>query len=305
MMLKIAILSGPLMFFGTIMLTEPFTMPPKRREQIIFGFGVGLVFAAHYNYGFLYGTPELALLVGNLFAYTVSMKWRLMLTLKEKKLLSKDTYEFSFAADTPFDFSPGQYLEWTMLESKGSLPTDLRGNRRYFTIASSPTEKEVKLGVKFYVPSSTFKDSLLKMKEGSIIAAGQRGGDFVMPEDTEKKLVFIAGGIGVTPFRSMTKYLLDRGEKRDITLIYSVKEEVEIAYRDIFDEAEKKIGLKTLYMVGNFLTEDIVREQIPHYNDGHCFYLSGPNAMVENYKKLFLRMGVKRADIKTDYFPGF
>jgi ferredoxin-NADP reductase len=294
------VVSWPLVFFGAYMLTEPFTMPPHRKVQIIFGFAVGVLFIARYQFGPLYSTPELALLIGNLFAFAVSMKRRLILTLKEKKLLSTDTYEFSFASNAPFTFSPGQYMEWTLPADKA----DNRGNRRYFTVASSPTESEVKLGVKFYTPSSTFKTGLLALKEGEIVAAGQTGGDFTLPKDPSKKLVFIAGGIGVTPFRSMIRYLIDKGEKRDITLIYSVKTEDEIAYRDIFERAENEVGLKTIYLVGNFLTEEFVKKEIADWNE-RIFYLSGPNAMVENYKKLFLKMGAKRSVIHTDYFPGF
>ncbi len=297
-------LSWPLIFFGTIMLTEPLTMPSRRTFQVVFGVIVGALFASSYSFGPIHSSPELALLIGNIFAYTVSMKRRLMLKLKEKKLISKETYEFTFTSDAPFTFTPGQYIEWTLSEARAKTAPDNRGNRRYFTIASSPTEKELKLGVKFYTPSSTFKQHLLNMKEGEMIAAGQLGGDFVMPKDTSKKLVFIAGGIGVTPFRSMVKYLSDSGEQRKVTLIYSVKEEAEIAYKDIFEEGAQKFGLRTECLIKDFLTKEVVEKMVPDWKD--CmFYLSGPNAMVENYKTMLLRMGLPRASIKTDYFPGF
>jgi len=299
-MLEQSFLSWPLVFFGTIMLTEPFTMPPHRRVQILFGLAVGLLFSARYHIGPLYSTPELALVIGNIFAYAVSMKCRLMLTLKEKKLVSKDTYEFSFTSDAAFTFHPGQYLEWTIPEQHA----DNRGNRRFFTIASSPTEDQVKLGVKFYQPSSAFKEALLALPEGYQIAAGQLGGDFTLPKNPEKKLVFIAGGIGVTPFRSMIKYLLDKKEKRDVTLIYCVKTEDEIAYRDIFDLAEREVGLRVIYLVGNFLTDEFIRKEVPGFADS-VFYMSGPNVMVENYKDLLRKMGIRRSAIMTDYFPGF
>ena len=297
------LLSGPLIFFGAFMLTEPITMPQRRLVQILFGLFVGLLFTARYHIGPVYSTPELALVIGNIFAFTVSMKRRLVLTLKEKKLISKDTYEFSFSPDFPVSFHPGQYLEWTLpsqYSEDGKLIADMRGNRRFFTIASSPTEAEIKLGVKFYQPCSAFKQGLFDLKEGLVMVAGQLGGDFILPSDTTKKVVFIAGGIGVTPFRSMIKYLVDKKEKRDVTLIYSVKTEDEISYKDVFDQAEKEIGLKTVYLVGDFLTEDIVKKDIDS-----IFYLSGPSKMVENYKSLLLKMGVRRSCIMTDYFPGY
>lgn len=294
------IISWPLVFFGTIMLTEPFTLPPRRKEQIAYGIIIGVLFIVPYHFANIYSTPELALVIGNLFSYALSFKKRLMLTLKEKKEVSKETFEFSFASDSSFNFLPGQYFEWTI----PSQNMDTRGNRRYFTIASSPTEKDIKLGIKFYTPSSTFKNDLQALPVGGMISAGQLMGDFVMPKDPSKKLVFIAGGIGVTPFRSMIKYLVDTNQKRDIVLIYGVKEEAEIAYKEILEEAERVIGLKVFYLVKDFLTKEIIAREVPDFND-RIFYLSGPNVMVENAKKILISSGIKRSSIHTDYFPGF
>src|SRR5690606_33578640 len=150
--------------------------------------------------------------------YIVSPKYKLLLTLKEKVQLAPSIYEFIFSKNIAFTFTPGQYLEWTLPEKSA----DGRGNRRYFTIASSPTEEDVRLGVKMAAErSSKFKTTLVDMKEGDSLVAGQLSGDFVLPKDKNKKLVFIAGGIGVTPFRSMIQYLLTNREKRDIVLFYA------------------------------------------------------------------------------------
>jgi ferredoxin-NADP reductase len=294
------LLSAPLVFFGTIMLTEPFTLPTKRRMQVLYAVLVGILFMSRFHIGTVYSSPELALVIGNIFSFTFSLKRRLVLTLDKRTEIAKDTLEFSFIPDVLPRYEPGQYFEWTLPHSKD----DNRGNRRYFTIASSPTEKDIKLGIKFYNPPSTFKKELVTMKKGYFIVTGQLLGDFVLPKDKSKKLVFIAGGIGVTPFRSMVKYLIDKGERRNIILIYSVKNEDEIAYRDIFTEAESKVGLRNNYLVGSFLSEEVIQKDIPDFSE-RMFYLSGPNAMVENYKKLLLSMGIRHDHIKTDYFPGF
>ena len=100
------------------------------------------------------------------------------------------------------------------------------------------------MGVKFYDKPSTYKKTLISLNNGGIVVAGQLAGDFTLPEEKDKKLVFIAGGIGVTPFRSMIKYLVDNNEKRDIVIFYSNKRFNDIAYKDIFDQAEKKLALK-------------------------------------------------------------
>lgn len=291
---------GPALFFATIMLTEPITTPPTRRLQIIYGALAGFLLNVNFSVGNLAATPEFVLILTNIFSYSTSLKRKLILSLKEKRKLAKDVYEFVFIPDAKFSFRPGQYLEWTIAHKK----TDSRGNRRFFTIASSPTEDHIKLGVKYNNPPSSFKNKLFGFENGDKILAGQLGGDFVLPRDSNRKLVFLAGGIGITPFRSMIKYLLDKRETRDIVLFYSAKSDDEIAYRDLFAEAQCKIGLRPKYVIGNLITEELIKNEVPDYIE-RDFYISGPEAMVNAFKKMLLRMGVSRFNITTDYFPGF
>src|SRR6266568_8903150 len=107
-----------------------------------------------------------------------------------------------------------------------------------FTMASSPTEKEIHIGVKFSEPSSKFKRALLAMQPGDAVEVGQIAGDFTLPKDPAQKLVFVAGGIGVTPFRSMLKYLLDTGQKRDIVVLYVVTRPGDLVYDGVLRQAE-------------------------------------------------------------------
>lgn len=291
---------GNILFFATIMMTEPTTTPPTKKLQMAYGILDGLLINLNLRVANYALTPESVLMIGNAFSYIVSLKRRLLLSLQEKRESAKDVYEFVFVPDTKISFKPGQYLEWTLAHEKA----DNRGLRRYFTIASSPTENEIKLGVKYNEPPSSFKSKLFGFKTGDKIWAGQLGGDFVLPDDSRKKLAFLAGGIGVTPFRSMVKWLSDRGERRDIILLYSTKSDSEIAYRDLFSEAENKIGLKARYITGSLIDEDLLKKEIPDYKE-RIFYISGPEAMVRVFKKILLEMGVSRFRIRTDYFPGF
>src|SRR4051794_28008522 len=174
---------SPLLFFAFVILTEPLTTPPVRRSQIYYGMLVGVLFAPQFHIGSIYTTPELAILIGNLFAYVVSPKAAFMLKLKEKVQLAPDIYDFIFVPTRKFAFAPGQYMEWTL----GHNEPDSRGNRRYFTLASSPTEDTLRLGVKFHQQSSSFKSALLAMDQRSEIAAGQVAGDFVLPDDPHQK----------------------------------------------------------------------------------------------------------------------
>ena len=286
------------LFFAFIMLTEPLTAPTTKRLRILYGVLVGVLFAPNLHIGSLYSTPELALVLGNIFAYAVGSKQKYILKLKERVQIAKDTFDYVFISDTKIVFKSGQYMEWTLSHQ----PTDTRGNRRYFTLASSPEENDVRLGMRHYPESSSFKNHLQGMAIGTEIIAAQCAGDFILPKDTTKKLVFIAGGIGITPFRSMIKHLLDTKEKRDVTLLYSNRSEEYIAYKDVFDRAQTEIGTKTIYFSG-LITSQAIKEQVPDYKE-RMFYISGPNMMVAEYKSVLKSIGVQSSSIKTDYFSG-
>jgi ferredoxin-NADP reductase/Na+-translocating ferredoxin:NAD+ oxidoreductase RnfD subunit len=311
--LQRTLLGTPLLFFAFIMLTEPLTTPPTKKLQAVYGAIVGFLFAPQVHLGSLYFTPEAALIIGNVYSYFVSSKERLTLKLSEKIEVAKDTYEYVFNISKRFAYIPGQYMEWTL----GHKQPDARGNRRYFTLASSPTEDNIRLGIKFYKESSSFKKQLMLMEPGEELSASQLSGDFVLPKDKKKKLIFIAGGIGVTPFRSMIKYLIDTNQKRDIVLFYSSRTASEIAYKDIFDEAKRKLGIKTVYTVtdssqvplywegeAGLIDEQMVKEHAPDYKDS-VYYLSGSHSLVSSFENMLDDIGIKKNNIVKDYFPGF
>lgn len=297
------ILDTPLLFFAFIMLTEPLTTPPTVFWQMIYGTLVGILFAPFIHIGSFYFTPEVALLAGNIFSFFVSPKDKLLLTLKEKIQLAPDIYDFVFGLDKKFVSLPGQYMEWTLGHSK----PDSRGNRRYFTLASSPAEENLRIGVKFYPNGSSFKSKLLSMQAGDKIVASQLAGEFVLPKDPLKKLCFIAGGIGVTPYRSIIKYLLDTNQKRDIILLYSSKKEYDFVYRDIFSEASERLGVKTFFVTtekGEIIDQAMIEHEVPDYKE-RIFYISGPHGMVDAFKKTCKEMGIPDSQIKVDFFPGY
>jgi len=305
------ILSGPLFFLGGVMLTEPATMPPTRYYRYLFALLTAVLFAGQLHLGSFYISPELSLVLANILAFSVGLRQRVTLTLVEARQMSTNVYDFVFKPSSRFMFKPGQYLEWTL-----ALPhVDGRGNRRTFTIASSPTEELVHLGVKFYEPSSAFKTMLHSMKPGEKIHTGQLAGDFTMPADHRKKLVWIAGGIGITPFRAQAQYLIDARQTRDITLLYFVSKPEERSYAEVF-EAARAVGVKTVYVLSTkdapanwrgkqgALTPELLKQEVPDFAS-RTFYISGPPAMVRGYKQLLTSVGVQRKNIKTDYFSGY
>ncbi len=304
------ILDSPILFFSFVMLIEPLTSPTRKKMQIIYGLLVGVLAGSQFSLGPISSTYETALLFGNIFAYIVGFKYRLVLTLVDKIKIAPNIFEFVFSPNKKFSYIPGQYLEWTLSHKD----PDSRGVRRYFTIASSPTEDKVRLGIKIDPEkASSFKKKLLSLEKGNRLFAGQLSGDFVVPKKAAEKLVFIAGGIGVTPFRSIIKFLIDKNEKRDIVLFYSSSSQEEFVYEDIFDTA-KELGLKTVYIcshpskdwkgrVGR-IDEKMIKEEVSDFKN-RTYYLSGPSSMVDSYKSLIHKMGIKPHRIVTDYFPGY
>ncbi|MBP9828198.1 oxidoreductase [Patescibacteria group bacterium] len=310
---QLAFVSWPIIFFSTVMLTEPITTPPRQKLQAAYGAIVGVIFSSQLHIGPFFATPELALIIGNIFSYAVSSKERLTLVFKEKRRLANDIYEFVFTPNRKMAFKPGQYAEWTLAHN----PSDTRGNRRYFTIASSPTEHEMLLGVRLLAEGgSSFKKSLYEMKKGDTLYAGQFAGDFTLPADPIKKLVFIAGGIGVTPFRSMLAYLRDTKQKRDIVMLYSCKTPEDVAYEKFFRDISEVVGLQLVCTVtdagtsGTWTGEQgmidagFVKRAIPDFTERH-FFISGPPMMVKGIDTSLRAMGVTRNKITTDFFPGF
>jgi ferredoxin-NADP reductase/Na+-translocating ferredoxin:NAD+ oxidoreductase RnfD subunit len=306
------VIAAPLVFVAGVMLTEPLTAPPTRNLKRIYALLIGALFVPQLHIGALYSTPELALAVGNIFSWLVSPKERVTLALKRKVRTAPSIVDFYFAPSQRLAFQPGQYLECTLAHPNA----DARGVRRYFTIASSPTEQNVQLGVRFYKRSSTFKTALYGMGGRTKLVAGQVAGDFTLPRDASRKLVFIAGGIGVTPFRSMLKYLLDTNQRRDIVLLYANRNASDFLYQDVLSEAQQRVGLRAVYTLteqgavpANWqgargrINAQMIQTAVPDYRE-RTFYLSGPPEMVNEHERALRGLGVSRSQIKKDYFNG-
>jgi glycine betaine catabolism B len=272
---------------------------------------VGALCCPNLHVGATYLTPEIALLLGNAFAYAVSPKGRFKLTLVRIEQMTSECVDFVFKPDRKLDFRPGQYLDWTLAVTK----PDARGNRRPFTIASAPGESEVHLGVKLHQKPSAFKRALSAMRPGDVIYGSQLAGDFTLPNDKSTKLAFIAGGIGVTPFRSMVQDLLDRQDERSLVVLYGNAKADEIAYSDVFERAERELGIKTVYAVADgagarsnmhkgFIDAALIQREVPDYKE-RTFYISGPRAMVVRFRRVLKELGVARSRIREDFFPGF
>jgi len=127
----------------------------------------------------------------------------------------------------------------------------------------------------------------------------------------------MAGGIGITPFRSMIRYLVDHNEERPITLLYSNRTAPEIVYADLLEEARNQLGIKTVYTLTDLrcvpadwqggigrVDAEMIAKTVPDYRE-RTFYLSGPRSLVVGFEDVLRNIGIPRRRIKTDFFPGF
>lgn len=299
--LKVSIIQSGVIFFSTIMLTEPITSTSTRKLRTYYAVIVSLLYATpQLRFLGLILTPEQALIFGNVFSYIVNPKYNLSLPLSEIQRLSPTIYAFLFPKEKSFTFTPGQYMEWTLPHPH----MDPRGNRRFLSLASSPTEDNILAVIRYYTPPSSYKHAMVNMKKGDLISAINLSGDFVLPKNLKKPIAFVAGGVGITPFRSMVKYIIDKNLSANIVLVFINKTPDEIIFKEVFNNAEK-FGVKTIYHTTSEdgkITPEIFNRDIPDYKS-RTFYLSGSQLMIQDIEAMLKRMGVHK--IKTDFFPGY
>lgn len=203
--------STPIVFFGGFMLSEPLTLPPRRRQQWAVAALAGVLFAWPLLTSRLFGQPwtvepftntyELTLVVTGLVALALRQGSR-SLVLREQRRLSGDVVEYVFDTDRPLEFAPGQYVELDVPHR-----ADARGRRRMFSVVSAPG-REVVLSTRHPEPGSSFKRALAAMTPGERVRVTAVHGDFVWP--AQGPVLLVGAGIGVTPFLSQLASHPDR-----------------------------------------------------------------------------------------------
>jgi ferredoxin-NADP reductase len=313
-----AFASSPIVFLAGFMLSEPLTLPPRRWQQLVLAVIVAVLLSVTFSFGPFYNSPELALVVGNIFAFAVGQRRGIRLDFRGRTQLTPTSWEFEFEPQRRLAFLPGQYMELT-LPHTGSDP---RGLRRVFSIASAPAAVSssstagtgvVRFGLRIPEVSSTFKRTLLELKPGETVAATSIGGDFVLPRDASRPLLLVAGGIGITPFISQLEHLEATGQVRDVVLVYSSSSAAEIAYAERLERGQHRVLLvsptapKTLpaswtWIGAGPLTGAMLLEAVPDATSRDAF-VSGPPQLVTSLRQALRRAGVRR--VKADYFSGY
>ena len=207
--------------------------------------------------------------------------------IKEKRQVAKGTLLVVFDLQgEEVDFTPGQYFWVELLDPPYD---DDKGPRRHITVVTSPTERGV-LGLCTRLRDSAFKRSLAELEVGAEVEVEQPKGDYRLPEDTEQHYVFVAGGIGITVFRCMLRYIADTGKPYKVTLVYSNRDRESTAFLDELHELEQ--ALPDLRLVVT-MTDDpewegetrridaeMLRDHLGEL-DAFTYLVAGPPAMVE------------------------
>lgn len=287
--------SWPMVFLAGFMLSEPLTQPPRGYQRTIFAVIVGFLASAQLSWGSFLVTPELALIIGNIFAFFYGQRAGIRLKLVGRRQLSRDQVEYRFESNHVLYYQAGQYMELQLPH----IHADARGVRRSFTIAAAPDGNELRIAVRHYTPSSTFKKALQTLPIGTVLPVTGVYGDFILPKDPRAKIVLVAGGIGITPFRAQLEWLLKTHQSRDGILLYSVANRADVVFEDILMAKEHGVETRVVTVP---LDAESLQQMVPDIAQRHV-YVSGPPGMVDALTAAAKQLGAKR--MHHDHFNGY
>jgi len=239
---------------------------------------------------------------------------RLALPLVDRREVAQGTMSFAFGLDgQAFPFKPGQYNTVTIPDP---LYQDDEGNVRSLSIASSPSDPFILIATR--MRGSAFKRTLAEVPLGTRVTFTGPKGSFTLPDDRAGPVVLIAGGIGITPFRSMIKHAAEQSLPLALTLIYSNRTPEEAPFLDDLarwqaenprfhfvptmtkPEASKRRWTgRTGYVDAAFLRD------VPGGLDRSTFYTAGPPGMVAGVTQALADAGVAGDQIRTEEFSGY
>jgi glycine betaine catabolism B len=220
---------------------------------------------------------------------------------------------FAFELEGAVQYQAGQYVTLKLAGVE-----DPRGPQRPFTLSSSPTEVR-RLSVTMRMTGSPFKTRLTEISEHETLdEIKMRGpmGEFKL--DTERAAVMIAGGIGITPFRSMLRNAADRGLGLQVILLYSNRTPAEIVFKQELDDiARRWKRLKIVYTITRpeeakgwtgktgRIDADLIREHAQAL-DAPLYYVCGSRTMVDDLSRVVAdELNVAQEDLRTEKFTGY
>ena len=231
--------------------------------------------------------------------------------LTRSESVADGTMAFHFERPPGFTFEAGQNLLLTLADPP---KMDSAGASRTFTIASAPHEPELMIATR--MRNSTFKQTLKSAAAGLPVTIDGPAGTMTLHEDAARPAVFLAGGIGVTPFLSMARHAAHTRLPHDITLFYSSRRPTDAAFlRELrtFEQRNPKYKLvATMTEAGDtgwtgetgFIDAAMLRRHLPDVLKP-VYYLAGPPAMAMSMQSMLEASGVSDDDIRSEEFYGY
>lgn len=217
-------------------------------------------------------------------------------TFVRRKQIAEGIYTFYFQSNPQLRYIAGQFIE---LELRLDRP-DQRGSKRWFTLSSSPTEELLAITTRVGKRMSSFKESLMKLSVDEQVSLRDPMGDFVLPKDPSIPLTFVARGIGITPVRSMIKWLSDTHQARNIRLIYATRDPADQIFLDVI----RLHGVDIVLIANDDFTYSTLLSLSAIQNNAYL-YVSGPETVVEALTKDITSNAQQPASLIADYFHGY
>lgn len=219
------------------------------------------------------------------------------ITFVSKKHEGADVYSFFFSPTKKVTFKPGMYAHVVI----PTVPEEEGKPVRYFSIASAPTEDYLRFTTRVR-DGSVHKQKLAELKPDDKCAIYKVKGEFLLPSNKERPVVLIAGGIGITPFRSMLINMDAKEETRNITLVH-VSDKDYVFQRDL---SEIPVPQHRITRDGvESIIEELVEEAEDRGEENVMWYISGPPAFVDFVKEVLLEHDIEEKNIKQDEFDGY
>jgi len=232
--------------------------------------------------------------------------------IKEKREVAKGTLLVTFdLLGEEVDFTAGQYFWVTLLDPPYD---DEKGPRRHISVVTSPNERGV-LGLCTRVRDTAFKRSLAELPVGTEVDVEQPKGNFLLPSETERPFAFIAGGIGITVFRSMLLYITEEGLPHRVTLVYSNRDRESTAFLDELQEFEQRNANVRLVLTmtddetwdgeTRHIDADLLSDHLEGNLNDFRYLVAGPPPMTESVVEKLGQAGIPEEQIAADRFSGY
>lgn len=230
--------------------------------------------------------------------------------LVKKEEIANDTMAFYFEKPEGFEYRAGQFADYTLLNPS---ETDAEGNTRGFSLITAPFEDTI--GAATRLRDTAFKRVLRDLPIGTEVKLDAPYGDFTLHKTETTPAVFIIGGIGATPVRSMVAQATHDKTAHKITMIHANHTPADAPFKADFEQFAKDNP--------NFTYVSVATQDVPDWDGerGHVdgamlkrhvadlnapiYYLSGPEGMVKAMRELLVGLGVNEDNIRTEEFAGY